>query len=77
MMHDWGGGWGMFFGPLYMIAWLLILVAAVLLIVRWMGVAGPGLSPPARTARDILDERFARGEIDHDEYEKRRRALNN
>ena len=27
------------------------------------------------TARDVLDERFARGEIDADEYAERRRVL--
>jgi putative membrane protein len=77
MMHDWGwgGGWGMIFGPLYMIAWLAILVAAILLVIRWMGVGGPGSGAPPRSARDILDERFARGDIDHEEYEKRRRTL--
>lgn len=29
----------------------------------------------ARKALDILDERYARGEIDDDEFERRRRAL--
>jgi len=76
MMHDWGGGWGMILGPLYMVAWLAILVAVILFMIRWMGIVSPGASAPTRTARDILDERFARGEIDQDEYEKRCRALN-
>ncbi|MDQ3987739.1 MAG: SHOCT domain-containing protein [Actinomycetota bacterium] len=30
---------------------------------------------PAQRARHVLDERYARGEIDHDDYEQRRRAL--
>ena len=38
-----------------------------------------GTSRPAaregRTALDILDERFARGEIDKDDYEERKRTL--
>jgi putative membrane protein len=55
-----------------MIAWLAILVAVILFVIRWMGASGSG----TRTARDILDERFAKGEIDQDEYDKRRRALN-
>jgi len=32
---------------------------------------------PRRSALDVLDERLARGEIDTDDYEQRRRALTN
>lgn len=80
-MMGWHGGWGMFFGPFFMIFWLAVAVAIVVLLVRWLG--GPshtGHSPyitssPVRTPLDILKERFARGEIDKDEYEERRRIL--
>jgi putative membrane protein len=76
MMHDWGSGWGMIFGPLYMIAWLAILLAAIVALIRWMGIGNTSAGVSTRTAREILDERFASGDIDQDEYEKRRRALN-
>jgi putative membrane protein len=78
-MMWWNGGWSaMFFGPLLMILLLAILVAAIVLLVRWLGGQGLGtsLSPPAKTALDILKERFARGEIDKTEFEERRRILN-
>jgi putative membrane protein len=65
------GGW--FFGPLMMILFLAILVGAVVLVLRLMGLAGPGQS--RRKATDLLDERFARGEIDKAEFEERRDAL--
>ena len=71
MMHDWGGGWGMILWPFYLVIWLAIIA----LVIRWTGAAGQGSSRTTSTARDILDERFARGEIDDDEYEKRRRIL--
>lgn len=69
MMHDWGGGWGMVLGPLYMIFWLALLVAAVVLVIRWLvpGSAAPSSVP---RARQLLDERYANGEIDHDELRK-------
>jgi putative membrane protein len=76
-MMGWGGGWyGMIFGPLFMILVLAVLSAAVVLLVRWVG--GPWQQtalPPGRTPLDILKERFARGEIDKNEFEERRRVI--
>lgn len=78
--HMWGGGWGgWIFGPVMMILWIALIVAVVVLIVRWLGgTAGAGAGGGAarsKTAIDILEERFARGEIDKDEFEQRRQAL--
>ncbi len=79
-MMWWGGGWyAMIFGPLFMILLLALLIAAVVLLVRWLGapLQGPVSphQPNGRTPLDILKERFARGEIDKDEFEERRRVL--
>ena len=57
-----------------------VLVLVGLAILGYVGVrlaqggrsAPPGSSP---TARQILDERYARGEIDEDEYQRRRALL--
>lgn len=81
MMWWGGGGWyAMIFGPLFMILFLAVLIAAVVVLVRWLGGPWPGAvtphhSLPGRTPLDILKERFARGEIDKDEFEERRRVL--
>jgi putative membrane protein len=76
-MMDWAGGWyGMIFGPLFMILVLAIVIAVAVLLVRWL--AGPwhgATVQPGRTPLDILKERFARGEIDKEEFEDRRRVL--
>jgi putative membrane protein len=80
-MMWWGGGWqSMIFGPLFMIFVLAVVVAVVVLVVRWLGSSGqaavpPHQSLPGRGPLDILRERFARGEIDKDEFEERRRVL--
>ena len=73
----WGGWYGMFCGPLMMIIFIAVVVVLVVLAVRWLG-GGHGSSqalPPTRTPLDILKERFARGEIDKEEFEERRRVL--
>jgi uncharacterized membrane protein len=38
-------------------------------------LGGSALAGGANKARHILDERFARGEIDKDDYEERKRVL--
>ncbi|MDP2123628.1 MAG: SHOCT domain-containing protein [Parvibaculum sp.] len=79
-MMDWGGGWyGMIFGPLMMIFVLAAVIALVVLFVRWLGGPWHGAAShhvlPDRTPLDILKARFARGEIDKQEFEERRRIL--
>jgi putative membrane protein len=66
---------------------LVLLVAGLALVtvvlVRLLAGTRPGAAPrwdaaeaPARpTARDILDERYARGELDAAEYDERLRRL--
>jgi len=76
-MMWWGGGWyGMIFGPLFMLLILAVLIAAVVLLVRWSGGSWQQTAPPpSRTPLDILKERFARGEIDKNEFDERRRVI--
>lgn len=77
--HMWSGGWyGWIFGPIMMILVIAAVVAAIVLLVRWLGVPGhgPAIHPPSgRAPLDILKERFARGEIDKEEFEERRKVL--
>ena len=69
------------------IAFLVLLVLLVVLAIRWLlrslsssSAAGPSSPGATGTATDdsalaVLRERFARGEIDADEFEQRRRTL--
>lgn len=75
MTNSWNGGveWWM---VLLMVSFLTLVVVGVALLIR--SSSGGGQSGPGRQTREsleILDARFARGEIDKDEYEERRRIL--
>lgn len=57
-------------------SWLVLLAAAIWL----LGLLGVGSARPDgharnRRAQDVLDERLARGEMELDDYQARRRAL--
>ena len=74
----WNGGMGWFMGPIMMLLFLAAAVAIVVLIVRSLGGHGP--SQDAQSTREssalrILEERFARGEIDEEEFRNRKNAL--
>ena len=73
----WDGGYGMFFGPVFMILTLVVVIAAIVLLVQWLGGGSwQGAQKPAGPAPlDILKARFARGEIDKKEFEDRRKVL--
>jgi putative membrane protein len=70
-MRGWDGGWMWLWGTLMMLTWAAVIGVAVWLILR---STRRGDSSSAR-AKEILDERFARGELTIEEYRERREAL--
>ena len=74
----WNDGEWMVLGPPMLIVFIAAIVVVVVVVVRRRGTTGDGAAPhppPGRTPLDILEERFARGEIDQAEFEERRRTL--
>ena len=69
--HMWGGGFGML-GGLMMIVFWGVIIALIFFAVRWFSEKGRA---SGSSAHDILRDRFARGEIDEEEYRKRKAAL--
>ena len=76
MWGEWGWG-GMFLGPVFGILFIAAIAVAIVLVVRAVGGGAAAGKPRGGggNALDILDERFARGEIDSQEYEDRKRVL--
>lgn len=77
MMGDWGMGW---FGGIFMIIfWVLIIVGLVFLI-KWLvqstkGHSNSGRIESSSRALDILKERYARGEINKQEFDEKKKDL--
>ena len=84
----WGHGWGFmdgwngygWYGPFHMIIWVVALVLIVAL-VAWFfrsgsrtGVAAGRLERRS-TGLDVLEERYARGEINREEYLQKKRDI--
>ena len=73
-MHGFGYGWGMGFG------WIIGII--ILLIILWLAfkVFRPNneqSSISQKTPLDILKERYAKGEIDKEEFEQRKKDMEN
>jgi putative membrane protein len=70
MLAEWHHhGWFLLW-PLVPLFWVLVVFTFVRL-VFWRGGRGPWSAYRAPDPRAILAERYARGDIDHDEYRER------
>ncbi len=87
---QWGGyGWGM--GPgmgwgfgmagfwnIIMLAFWVAVIVGIIFLIRWLVVStgGPGRSARSEdSALEILKRRYARGEVNKEEFEEKKRAL--
>jgi putative membrane protein len=70
------GGWGMGFGgPVTILFWVLVAVGVVVL-VKWLAEqSSMGASARDKSPLDIVRERYARGEINREEYEQKAHDL--
>lgn len=74
-------GWvGFFWMALNMVFWLALLGLLAWALVRWLGRgpvrnAPPPASPPPASALDVLQQRYARGELDEPTYLRMRAQL--
>ncbi len=74
-MANFALGMGLFGGVFMLLFWGLVIVAIVAL-VRWLiGQSGYRGTADQDTALDILKQRYARGEIETEEFEQAKRQL--
>lgn len=82
MMWGYGFGWGWLMMSLSTILWIAILVVLVWALIRWLHMRTSTQVPPTSsgmqsgpTALEILQQRYARGEIDAATFEQMRERL--
>lgn len=76
MMDNMGdfGGWVPGLGWVFMLLFWVLVIVGILAIVKWL-MTGSGGQQTTKTPLQILEERYARGEIDRDEFEQKKRDL--
>jgi len=75
-------GWGVsgtgWFGVIFMVVWWIVVIISVVALVRWLFASNKQShagSPPSESALDIAKKRYARGEIDKEQFRALKREL--
>lgn len=68
MWHGWGMGWSWLFG-------VVVLGLLIWIVVRNLRQNYRDYPSRGKTALDILKERYARGEINKEEFEEKKRGI--
>ncbi|WP_254702077.1 SHOCT domain-containing protein [Roseivivax sp. THAF30] len=70
--HMWGGGYGFMGGFMMLAFWGAVIALIVFLVLR---LRDNGTRPPDSDAQEALRRRFANGEIDEEEFRRRKARL--
>jgi putative membrane protein len=76
MMGGWGLGW--WFSSIFMLLFGVLVIIGLIFLIKWLVQTtrkGTGTSDGGSRALDILKERYARGEINKEEFEEKKRDL--
>lgn len=75
MMGGWGMGW---FGMIFMLLFWILVIVGLIFLIRWLIQTtrkGADAHNGGSRALNILKERYARGEINKEEFEEKKRDL--
>ena len=70
-----GWGWWMMFGWLWMIVLWGLIIWAVYMLVSRLNSSTPGRTDSGPTALEILERRYASGELTHEQFGEMRQRL--
>lgn len=68
-------GWWWGAGLLHMLLYWGVIIAVIVLLVKWLAADGTHSSESGETPLQILKKRYARGEIGKEEFEQRKRDI--
>ncbi len=70
------GAWGHGSGWLFMLLFWALVILGIFALIKWLaGAAGSRGAPAQKSALQILEERYARGEIEREAFEQKKRDL--
>jgi len=75
MMHDGWTGWGWPFGGFFWLLFVGLAIYGLIQLLRSRESIGPKDDASGSTALKTLDERYAKSEIDREEYLRRKRDI--
>lgn len=76
MMWWYGPGYGMGVeGFIFMFVFWILIIVGIIYLVKALGNQGRGGGISGKTPLQILQERYAKGEIDKKEYEEKKKDL--
>lgn len=77
MWDSLGHGWGWFgVGSIHMLLFWGLIILAIFVLIRWLSVTPSApKSSTSRIAIEALRQRYARGELNHEEFDKVKREI--